>query len=872
MHLNNVNTFLLLSCFIALASCGGNSNTATRKNITPSTSKLEKQKDKTDSKKDIGKSPSSRSETLSYNIETPADDAQQNSDSGEVSLAGEALALGDSDKSLVALRFSNINIPKNTPIVSAYIQLSAHKNNADEQTGSIKISVEDSVNSAPLKASGQNLSNRVQLSNSIFWNTGGSWKETVNESGKNQRTPNLKELVQEIVNKKDWNQGNAISFLLKGSGLRNAISYEGSMKSLEVNDLSARLVITLPSLQEFKPNNSTDDAEENLKTGKVDTKGADLELGWENTSEDSAQRVGIRFHHVNITPKSKIHKAYIQFTQDEDKNANPFSVTIQAEDSAAPKAFKNENKNLSKRKLLKKSVAWSATEKWTKLHEAEKAQRTPDLTQLVQELVNKDEWKTGSPMAFFIDGKGTRTAESFESGPDKTPKLVVEYTNASTPVIFDKTRIVWNDDPTSTMSIIWNQYQGNNGIVYYDEYTKGECPTDSSKYSKSENYHHDNNELGMHTIVARLTGLKPDTGYRFIIKNDDATSECSWFRTAPNTPKAFSYISGGDTKSSGTAREVGRWSNRMVSKVRPLFVFFTGDYNSGLLVIESLWKQWLDDWSTLTRSEDGRIYPLITVHGNHENGDYQILHKLFDAGNPNSEEKSNVTYNAFSFGGNLLYLINLNSELHGSRLGSAPIWRIGKHDKQTKWFESALKQGQNHSLKVVGYHKPMRPHTTAKSEAKFESDDWAPLMEQYGVDIAYESDTHNHKITYPIRLAKNESGADEGFIRDDQNGIMYVGEGSWGANPRKTDDSKDWTLDAKAFNQIKLNRVYPAGNSDARIDINVIKIAGRNEKDQLVNYVQGVRERSKPMALPEGVTLHKMPKYGTTIGIPFKAK
>lgn len=867
MAVKNLAIIVFLGCMSVLSACG-DGGAASRSNTSNEGSNDNKNINNNSRNK---KTTQARQERLSYRIEEGKDDAQQNTANGTVSLTGNALALGDNDKSLVALRFNGIEIPKGTPIVDAYIQFSVHKTNDSTGNNSMQISVEDADNSAAFASTDQNLSNRTSLGN-IAWNINTSWKSTVHERGKNQRTPNLKELVQQIVNKEGWKKGNSISFLLKGDGLRNAISYEGSMKVLEeVNDLAANLVITLPSLQEFKPNAGSDDAEENLSTGKVETDGADLELGWETDSKDSAQRVGIRFANVNITPKSKIHRAYIQFTQDEAKNHNPFEVTIQAEDSDNPDTFLNEDKNLSKRKLISESVSWSSTDNWVKLHESGEKQRTPDLKEMVQTLVNNPQWKVGNAMAFFIEGKGTRTAESFEGGPDKSPKLVVEYTNASTPVVFDKLRLVWRDDPTSTISIIWNKHKGSNGEVHYDEYKNGECPTDINKYSQKQAPHRSNGHFWMRTVITRLENLKPDTAYRFIIKNDAGMSECSWFRTAPNTAKAFSYISGGDTKSSGKALEIGRWSNKMVSKVRPLFVFFTGDFNSGLGLNADSWKQWLNDWSNLTRSEDGRVYPLIPGHGNHENGDFEALYKLFDTGNSNPDTKYNkYAYNAHSFGGNLLYLINLNSEIR-----KAPLDLFRKHDeKQTKWLEKRLKEAQGHSLRVVGYHKPMRPHTRSKREGKHLSDNWAPLFEKYNVHVAYESDTHNHKITYPVRSANRGEANVQGFVRDDNNGVMYVGEGSWGALPRSTDDDKSWTFNSAAINQIKLNRVYPAsGRLAARLDISVIKVAQKNDKGQMVNYVEGVRERekAKPMALPKGVTLHKT-KHGDTVSVPFKAK
>lgn len=56
------------------------------------------------------------------------------------------------------------------------------------------------------------------------------------------------------------------------------------------------------------------------------------------------------------------------------------------------------------------------------------------------------------------------------------------------------------------------------------------------------------------------------------------------------------------------------------------------------------------------------------------------------------------------------------------------------------------------------------------------------------------------KITWPIRPS-NDPGSSEGFIRDDQNGTVYAGEGGWGAPLRDCNDIKPWTRNSGSFNQ-----------------------------------------------------------------------
>ncbi|MDX8520145.1 metallophosphoesterase, partial [Mesorhizobium dulcispinae] len=68
------------------------------------------------------------------------------------------------------------------------------------------------------------------------------------------------------------------------------------------------------------------------------------------------------------------------------------------------------------------------------------AERTPDLSTIVQEIVNRSGWAALNDMAFVITGTGTRTADSYEYNPASAPLLHIEYTlpgPPSAPVAFN---------------------------------------------------------------------------------------------------------------------------------------------------------------------------------------------------------------------------------------------------------------------------------------------------------------------------------------------------------------------------------------------------------------------------------------------------
>jgi hypothetical protein len=50
---------------------------------------------------------------------------------------------------------------------------------------------------------------------------------TVGAEGADQRTPDLRTLVQAVVSRTGWASGNALAFQISGTGMRKAVAYEG---------------------------------------------------------------------------------------------------------------------------------------------------------------------------------------------------------------------------------------------------------------------------------------------------------------------------------------------------------------------------------------------------------------------------------------------------------------------------------------------------------------------------------------------------------------------------------------------------------------------------------------------------------------------
>lgn len=341
--------------------------------------------------------------------------------------------------------------------------------------------------------------------------------------------------------------------------------------------------------------------------------------------------------------------------------------------------------------------------------------------------------------------------------------FVIIYISANAKV--GKIRMMFNENPSTSVTLAWVQESGKSPILAYD--SKENLDADGQltliiKPQKNWKYRK------MHHYFVSFDNLQPETIYYFQIVDSEGSSEQYWFKTLPENPKKLSIIAGGDSRSYPLIR---RMANKMVAKLQPDFVVFDGDFTA--LSSCKQWAAWLDDWQ-LTIS-DGRIIPIVVAKGNHEIG--SEMEKIFNTPN-------NSIY-SLDFG-NLFHLIILNSET-----------KI--EGKQTEWLLDNL-QNTSAIWKSAVYHKPMRPHYSQKEEGEAQYQNWATPFYENNVRLVVEGDTHTCKITYAIRPDKN---GDEGFVRDDENGTIYIGEGCWGAPARDADDNKSWTMKSEKVNQFK---------------------------------------------------------------------
>ncbi|MCB9350364.1 MAG: metallophosphoesterase [Lewinellaceae bacterium] len=172
-----------------------------------------------------------------------------------------------------------------------------------------------------------------------------------------------------------------------------------------------------------KISSSSDDGEERV-FGTVNLASGDLDMV--SDSRNVAQTIGMRFNNLNIPQGSLISSAYIQFTADETANINPCDINIYGEASDNSDTFSDTDFAISSRPRTNATVGWTPVD-WLNVNDAGAAQQTPNLSSIIQEIVNRSGFSSGSSITIIIDGVGRRTADAFDSSPAKAPELCIEY-------------------------------------------------------------------------------------------------------------------------------------------------------------------------------------------------------------------------------------------------------------------------------------------------------------------------------------------------------------------------------------------------------------------------------------------------------------
>lgn len=219
-------------------------------------------------------------------------------------------------------------------------------------------------------------------------------------------------------------------------------------------------------------------------------------------------------------------------------------------------------------------------------------------------------------------------------------------------------------------------------------------------------------------------------------------------------------------------------TTQQAAKKNPYFAIIGGDwaYADGDTTKTHRWFSLFEIWQNHMITPTGHIVPFVPVIGNHEViGGYSTnpeLAPLYFTFFNKPDKRAYYTIDA----GNYLSLFLLDSN-HTNTI----------HGEQAEWLNRRLSERQHIPNRFPAYHVPAWPsfRPVNNNHSTMVREHWVPLFEKYGVQLSFENHDHTFKRTHPI--LNN---------RVNQNGVIYIGDGSWGVGTRPPEDpDKRWFID-----------------------------------------------------------------------------
>ncbi|MCH9741376.1 MAG: hypothetical protein K0U38_11150, partial [Epsilonproteobacteria bacterium] len=161
--------------------------------------------------------------SMEVQVSSSNDDAEESQSGSMYRNSSDLEMTTDSKEQTVGIRFQNLFIPSDATISKAYIQFSVDETSS--YSTRLSIHGEDVDHANEFSSSKYNISRRVKTTASATWSPL-AWN-TKHEQGVKQQTSDLTSIVQEVIDREGWQSGNAMSFIISGTGKRVAESYDG---------------------------------------------------------------------------------------------------------------------------------------------------------------------------------------------------------------------------------------------------------------------------------------------------------------------------------------------------------------------------------------------------------------------------------------------------------------------------------------------------------------------------------------------------------------------------------------------------------------------------------------------------------------------
>ncbi|WP_281645134.1 PilC/PilY family type IV pilus protein [Parendozoicomonas sp. Alg238-R29] len=328
---------------------------------------------------------------------------------------------GQLEAHTAGFRFSDVAVPQGATITKATLRLTPDSDNASTPTFIIK--AENVGNSATFAETDNNISDRALTSSSTSW-TLSPWQVTDSNGDRNLYETDVTSSLQEVVSRSDWCGGNAATFIIApengSSGFRDIASEEASAPppALAVEyTVSGTPGCSLKTIKYPIIDRGNDAIKHNSATSTTLTSVAlNLPRG----------DVGLRFSQFPVLKDVDIQEAFIEFTASENSNST-FATTISGEKVDDSEPFTQSKTTISARTVTSSTVSWTPETVW----EANKTYRSPDVSDILEEIVSKSGWSAGNALTLFVKtntptSSKNKRAYSWDGSPSQAPRLIIK--------------------------------------------------------------------------------------------------------------------------------------------------------------------------------------------------------------------------------------------------------------------------------------------------------------------------------------------------------------------------------------------------------------------------------------------------------------
>ena len=143
-------------------------------------------------------------------------------------------------------------------------------------------------------------------------------------------------------------------------------------------------------------------------------------------SSAETHQAGMVFRNINVPRNARISNVYIDFTAS-NTQSGATSLLFEGHATHYTGVFKPRTDDIGFRARTTANAVWRNIPPWT----SGDTYRSPNLSALLQEIVNGSRWESGNALAILVSGTGSgggmRNAISFDRDPDDAPKLFIEW-------------------------------------------------------------------------------------------------------------------------------------------------------------------------------------------------------------------------------------------------------------------------------------------------------------------------------------------------------------------------------------------------------------------------------------------------------------